>query len=98
MCCGAKSRTNVVARRGHPLPAARAVAPSAAQASRAAPPAAPQVQFEYAGKTRMTVLSPITGIRYHFDAPGARVVVDARDQGMMIHVPDLRPVRFARNT
>jgi hypothetical protein len=42
----------------------------------------------------MTVLSPITGARYHFDSPGARVVVDARDQGMMIHVPGLRPVRF----
>jgi hypothetical protein len=55
------------------------------------------VQFEYVGKTKMTVLSPITGIRYHFDAPGARVVVDARDQGMMIHVRDLHPVRFTRN-
>jgi hypothetical protein len=55
------------------------------------------VQFEYVGKTKMTVLSPTTGIRYQFDSPGARVVVDARDQGMMIHVPDLRPVRFTRN-
>ena len=93
MCCGNRSRTNVVARRGQPAQIARSAAPSAAQSS--FNPAA--VQFEYVGKTRMTVLSPTTGIRYHFDSPGARVVVDARDQGMMIHVPDLRPVRFTRN-
>jgi len=93
MCCGAKSRTNVIARRGQPVQLVRSNAPSAAKTASA--PAA--VQFEYVGKTRMTVLSPTTGIRYHFDAPGARVVVDARDQGMMIHVPDLRPVRFTRN-
>lgn len=54
------------------------------------------VQFEYAGKTRMTVISPTTGIRYHFEAPGAQVSVDPRDQLMMLHVPDLRPVRFTR--
>ena len=69
-------------------------APSAARPY----PAPAQVQFEYVGKTKMTVLSPITGIRYQFDAPGAKATVDARDQGMMIHVPDLRPVRFTRNT
>jgi hypothetical protein len=91
MCCGAKSRTNVIARRGQP-PFAQSIAPSAAK------PASAPVQFEYVGKTRMTVLSPTTGIRYHFESPGARVVVDARDQGMMIHVPDLRPVRFTRNS
>ncbi len=87
MCCGAKSRTNVIARPGQ-SPLARSAAPSAAK------PASAAVQFEYVGKTRMTVLSPTTGIRYHFDTPGARVAVDARDQGMMIHVPGLRPVRF----
>ncbi len=44
----------------------------------------------------MTVISPTTGIRYHFEAPGARVAVDPRDQLMMLHVPDLHPVRFTR--
>jgi hypothetical protein len=90
MCCGAKSRSTVNARGGF---AARQSQTAAARPSLAPP----QVQFEYVGKTKMTVLSPTTGIRYHFDSPGARVVVDARDQGMMIHVPDLRPVRFTRN-
>jgi hypothetical protein len=91
MCCGAKSRSNVIANRGIPAPA-RAAALSVSQRS-----APTQVQFEYVGKTKMTVLSPITGIRYQFDSPGAQLVVDVRDQGMMIHVPDLRPVRFTRN-
>jgi hypothetical protein len=54
------------------------------------------VQFEYVGKTRMTVISPNTGIRYHFDAPGSQLTVDPRDQVMMLYVPDLRPVRFTR--
>lgn len=54
------------------------------------------VQFEYVGKTRMTVISPNTGIRYHFEAPGSKVTADPRDQMMMLHVPDLRPVRFTR--
>jgi hypothetical protein len=83
----------VNANRGIAAPPVRIATLSASQRSSAPP----QVQFEYVGKTRMTVLSPITGIRYHFDSPGAQVIVDARDQGMMIHVPDLRPVRFTRN-
>lgn len=93
MCCGAKTRSNVNARGGFAARQSLTATPSAARPSLAPP----QVQFEYVGKTKMTVLSPTTGIRYHFDSPGARVVVDARDQGMMIHVPDLRPVRFIRN-
>ncbi len=47
MCCGAKSRTNVIARPGQ-SPLARSAAPSAAK------PASAAVQFEYVGKTRMT--------------------------------------------
>jgi hypothetical protein len=54
------------------------------------------VQFEYIGKTRLAVISPITGARYQFDSPGGRLAVDSRDQSMMIYVPDLRPVRFIR--
>jgi hypothetical protein len=92
MCCGAKSRSNLNANRGIAAPIQKAELSASHRFS-----VIPQVQFEYVGKTRMTVLSPITGIRYHFDSPGAQVVVDARDQGMMIHVPDLRPVRFTRN-
>jgi hypothetical protein len=91
MCCGAKSKTTQ----------SRFFGQQTRIASPGVPPDynAPQpstVQFEYVGKTRMTVISPNTGIRYHFEAPGAQVAVDPRDQVMMLHVPDLRPVRFTR--
>jgi len=68
------------------------VAPRAAQAG-AAPVG---VLFEYTGKTRLTVISPLTGVRYHFAAPGAQAPVDRRDQGMMAGVAGLRPVRSSR--
>lgn len=68
---------------------------TAAPARPSAPPAT--VQFEYVGKSRLTVVSPLTGARYHFEAPGARLTVAPQDQGVMIHVPDLRPVRFVRS-
>lgn len=48
------------------------------------------VEFEYFGRTAMTVLGPITGQRYRFGAPGARVVVDARDAPSLLGVPNLR--------
>jgi hypothetical protein len=92
MCCGAKSKTTQarfisqsmrIPSPAAPLPDYNATKPSS-------------VQFEYVGKTRMTVISPNTGIRYHFEAPGTQVTVDPRDQVMMLHVPDLRPVRFTR--
>lgn len=49
--------------------------------------------FEYTGKTNMKVISPKTGIRYSFEAPGSQVTVDPRDQAMMLQVSDLRLVR-----
>jgi hypothetical protein len=35
--------------------------------------------FEYSGQGPMTLFGRITGVRYHFPGPGARVPVDARD-------------------
>ena len=71
------------------VPAAGAAAPAALTAAPAG-----GVQFEYTGETKLTVISPKTGIRYHFDSPGTRVSVDPRDQSMMVYVPYLTPVRF----
>ena len=34
------------------------------------------VCFEYVGKTGLTVRGPVSGKRYRFDSPGARVIVD----------------------
>jgi hypothetical protein len=48
--------------------------------------------FEYAGATALTVVGPITGIRYRFNRPGSRVHVDPRDSGAMARVPVLKPV------
>ena len=88
MCCGAKST---------PRPnAARFLAPrpQAGPSPESAPPAS--VVFEYTGATGLTVVSPVTGKRYRFDAPGAQLTVDPRDHNMLLYVPNLRPTRFSR--
>ena len=37
------------------------------------------VVFEYRGERHLTIFGRVTGLRYHFPGPGARVRVDARD-------------------
>jgi hypothetical protein len=61
----------------------------------ARPASAPiyRIVLEYAGKTGMTAVGPVTGQRYRFDRPGARVVIDPRDHVAMAAVPNLRQVR-----
>jgi hypothetical protein len=93
MCCGARSATRNAARSGATVQ--QRALPMTPAPARPSPPAM-TVQFEYVGKTRLTVVSPTTGARYHFEAPGARLAVAPQDQAMMIHVPGLRPVRFVR--
>ena len=81
MCCGSRSM------------ASRPVVSRSAPVSRTtAPPAS--TTFEYTGATGLTVVSPTTGKRYHFEKPGAQLAVDPQDRGMMLFVPNLRPVRF----
>jgi hypothetical protein len=44
------------------------------------PPGRPaSVLLEYRGYGALTVHGRLTGIRYHFPGPGARLTVDARD-------------------
>ena len=50
------------------------------------------VTFEYVGHTAVTVVGPISGIRYRFDRPGARLKVDPRDRQGLSGVPVLRNV------
>jgi hypothetical protein len=38
----------------------------------------------------LTAVGPITGRRYRFNGPGARVAVDSRDAPSMRAVPNLR--------
>ncbi len=65
---------------------------------RNAEPAAPRPEryaaayFEYVGKTALTAIGPVTGARYRFERPGARVAVDPRDRRSLAAVPNLRQV------
>ena len=58
--------------------------------SKPAPARARGMTFEYAGATALTVFGPLTGVRYRFDHPGARVTVDERDAAAMAAVPNLK--------
>ena len=82
MCCG-NSRMQM--NRGNTAPRAGGQAP--------VPSAGAQVPFEYAGNTAMTVIGPVSGVRYRFDRPGARVEVDARDRALLASIRQLRQVR-----
>jgi hypothetical protein len=46
--------------------------------------------FEYLGKTALTVVGPVTGARYRFDRPGARLAIDPRDSPGLARIPALR--------
>ncbi len=70
------------------VPAPRYALAAAASARKgAARPAA--VNFQYTGKTVLTVVGPVTGIQYRFDGHGAVLPVDARDQRAVAAVPHL---------
>jgi hypothetical protein len=49
-------------------------------------------QFEYVGKTALTVVSPLTGRQYRFAQPGARLDVDVKDRSWLAFVPNLQRV------
>ncbi len=50
------------------------------------------VNFQYTGRTGLTVVGPVTGMQYRFSGPGATLPVDARDQRAVSAVPNLRRV------
>ena len=99
MCCGNKrpqlgSQTGFVPQaqpRQQQIATSLASAPQTTLASR---PSA--IVFEYVGRTGLTVISPTTGNRYRFDAPGAQVAVDPRDRWDLIKIPLLKRVRLPR--
>ncbi len=67
-----------------PAPAPFALAPRQPIAPGAA------VEFEYAGRTALTVVSPLTGRNYRFDRPHARLTIDLRDLEYLRQIPNLR--------
>jgi len=52
-----------------------------------------KVNFQYTGKTGLTVVGPVTGMPYRFIGHGATLPVDARDRYGMMAVPKLRLVQ-----
>ena len=49
-----------------------------------------QVAFEYVGRTALTVIGAVTGMKYRFAYPRHRLSVDRDDQAGMDQVPVLR--------
>jgi hypothetical protein len=48
--------------------------------------------YEYVGSTAMTVTGSISGLKYRFGQPGAKVQVDRRDILSIVGLPNLRRV------
>jgi hypothetical protein len=67
--------------------------PDAPTSESAAGAAHGAVSFEYIGRTSLTAIGRITGRRYRFGMPGARVAVDLRDRHSLLSVPHLRQLR-----
>jgi hypothetical protein len=84
MCCGANrtilSQTRTIA----PIPKSVGAARIGAGGQRSN-----VAYFEYTGKTAMTVLGPVSGLRYRFASPGSRLAVDLRDRTRLTDVPHL---------
>jgi hypothetical protein len=49
-------------------------------------PSRQTIQFEYTGRTALTVVGPVSGVQYRFGRPGSRVTVDARDAAFFARV------------
>lgn len=85
-CCGGKRAA--FRRSGVDGPRAEPQERAPAGTMRGLPP--PPVLFEYVGETGLTARGPVTGARYRFAEPGARVAVDGQDAPSMAAVPNLR--------
>lgn len=83
-CCGGNRRAGWAAQ------------PSPEPATTAEPVRAPEpgvTNFEYTGRTALTMRGAITGRSYRFAQPGAVVAVDRRDAPSAAGVPHLRRAR-----
>jgi hypothetical protein len=93
-CCG-KSRAQISG--GMQFPASTAIN---VQRARTQLPASPAISvqpvgtvvFEYTGRSRLTVIGPVTRARYDFVGHGARLNVDRRDSNAIAMVAALRRV------
>jgi hypothetical protein len=85
MCCGSSRALHA---QPAAIPPARAVVGTA-------PARSPNyvAYFEYTGKTAITVVGPVSGVRYRFPTTGARLAVDLRDRASLAAVRGLVQVR-----
>ena len=51
-----------------------------------------QLNFQYTGKTALTIIGSITGRRYRFNYSGDIQMVDQADAGSMMSVPILKKI------
>ena len=84
-CCG---RRAIIFQTKSPAARSRIAAPAYVPARRSS-----VAYFEYTGKTALTVVGPITGVRYRFTEPGSRLAVDLRDRRSLLAVPNLVQVQ-----
>ena len=54
---------------------------------------ATDINFQYTGKTALTVIGSISGKRYRFGYPGAVQLIDHRDITGMMEVPVVRKMK-----
>jgi hypothetical protein len=80
MCCGRNATSASVTNRTY----------ISARPTPPAPTPTRPAEFEYTGATALTVVSPITGRKYRFLRPGARLHVDAMDRQWIAFVPHLK--------
>lgn len=86
-CCG-RSRAQFQIQKPHPT-----LSPTAMPGTVPAAPTQDAVAFlQYMGPSGLTAIGPVTGRRYRFDRPGARLAVDARDAKPLLAVQSLRQV------
>jgi len=52
----------------------------------------PTVMMEYTGGKSLSAVGPVTGNRYRFDRPGARMGVDVRDRAALATIAVLKVV------
>jgi hypothetical protein len=84
-CCGRQVTNFTAPAVSHRLPLSGASAPPTHMRHS-------QVYFEYSGQTGLTVTGPVSGRRYRFDGPGARLAVEPVDKPSLERVPNLRRV------
>lgn len=88
-CCGGKREQFL--QRTDPAPSHVQVGPPSPTTR---PVYAGPVEFQYTGRTGLSVLGPITRTRYRFNGPGARVAVDPRDAASLTAVPNVVRVNY----